>query len=114
MYACALGAAEHEFSGAVEYQGWLSQELDEVLQTEVLFTDWHDELTDNLPGAEANLKACIVSLNDLAHVSRKEIAEWVGWLIDEQGYDLYVEVTPDCENHDQENEEPEPAVELVG
>lgn len=109
IYACAVGAAEHAISGKENYVGWLTRSLNTVLrQKRIPFTDWPDEAKQCLSESKVEIMRVIVEANDNG-MSREAIAEWVGWLIDAQGYDLYVEMeqelTNSCDNDNSTEEE---------
>jgi len=55
------------------------------------------------------LTTSIIILNDQKSMSREAIAEWVGWLIDEKGYNLTIDLSPDEDDEEEEERELQPA-----
>lgn len=100
--ACAIGAAMSAYYGTPEkavrqyeekmsYRGLLPSQ---ILKMGVIVDDDHipAEWRDVKAQANNTLESYIIRLNDGMDVSREAIAEWIDTLIDQHGYDLYVEV----------------------
>jgi len=119
--SCAYGAAQL----GLEKKGGLSttesavvsihcihDSLWEMSTTWINVGDIPDEVTNHFSyvGDEGwDLYQVIYTMNDDLNKSRKAIAEYVEWLIDEKGYDLTIDLSPDEDDEEEEERELQPA-----
>jgi hypothetical protein len=81
----------------------LHESLRLMSTTEVNDEHVPDSLSEYSPiGTVWTVYGIIYTMNDAVGVSRKAVAEYVTWLIDEKGYDLFVEIE---ENNEVEKED---------
>jgi hypothetical protein len=77
---------------------------------EIAYKDFPKQVKDYNPQKDyLGLYEVVYSMNDYFRMSREAVAEYISWLIDEKGYDLTIDLSPDEDDEEEEERELQPA-----